>query len=54
VYKRGCPIAVSGIKVFTNTSTGQEITINYGDGACDRIVTITIDGQSRDIEVGRR
>jgi hypothetical protein len=54
VYKRGCPIAVSGVKVFTNTSTGQEITINYGDGACDRIVTITIDGQSRDIEVGRR
>jgi hypothetical protein len=54
VYKRGCPIAVSGVKVFTNVATGQEIRIDYGDGACDRMVTITIEGQSKTIEVGKR
>jgi hypothetical protein len=54
VYKRACPIAVSGVKVFTNLATGKEMTIDYGDGTCDRMVTITIDGQSKTIEVGRR
>lgn len=54
VYKRGCPIAVSGVKIFTNVATGQQMTIDYGDGTCDKIVTITIDGQSKTVEVGKR
>lgn len=54
VYKRGCPIALSGVKVFTNVATGQEMTIDYGDGSCDRMVTITVNGQSKTVEVGKR
>jgi hypothetical protein len=54
VYKRGCPIAVSGVKVFTNLATGQEMTIDYGTGTCDRMVTITVNGQSKTVEVGKR
>lgn len=54
VYRRGCPIAVSGVKEFTDLTTGKVITVDYGDGTCDRIITITIDGQSRSFEVNRR
>jgi len=50
VYKRCSPIAVSGIKKFTNTDTAQEITIDYGTGECDKIITITVNGVSRTIE----
>ncbi len=54
VYRRGCPIAVSGIKEFTDLTTGKVITVDYGDGTCDRTITITVDGQSRSFEVTRR
>lgn len=54
VYKRGCPIAVQGVKKFIEVATGKEITVDYGDGECDRIVTITVDGNSRSVNVGRR
>jgi hypothetical protein len=50
VYKRGCPIAVSGIKVFTQVSTGKQIIIDYGDGTCDRMITITVEGSTRTVE----
>lgn len=53
VYKRGCPIAVAGVKKFTNVSTGKSITVEYGDGACDNIITISVDGTSRSINVRR-
>ncbi len=55
VYSRACQIsnkvfiAVSGEKTFT--SDGKVVTINFGDGACDNIVTITINGKSKDVEV---
>ena len=53
VYKRACPfMAVSGVKQFV--AEGKTITIDYGDGECDRIVVITIDGRSRDVRVGNR
>ncbi|MCK6618798.1 MAG: hypothetical protein L6Q51_14260 [Cyclobacteriaceae bacterium] len=54
VYKRGCPIAVSGIKEFTDVASGKVITVDYGDGDCDRVITISVDGQSRSFEVKRR
>ncbi|MCW5912616.1 MAG: hypothetical protein KIT62_16225 [Cyclobacteriaceae bacterium] len=56
VYKRECAIsnrvfmAVEGTKVLT-VEGGLAITIDYGTGACDRIVTITINGQSRSVIV---
>jgi len=54
VYKRACVstsggIAVEGTKVMT--VNGKEITIDYGTGTCDRLITITINGQSKEIEV---
>jgi hypothetical protein len=54
VYKRGCPIAVDGVKKFTNVSTGKVIIVDYGDGNCDRAITISIDGNSRTVNVGKR
>jgi hypothetical protein len=50
VYKRCSPIAVDGTKKFKNTDTGQEITIDYGSGECDKTITITVNGVSRTIE----
>ena len=54
VYKRECAstkggIAVEGIKVLT--VDGKVITIDYGNGTCDKMITITIDGQSKEIEI---
>jgi hypothetical protein len=54
IYKRGCPIAVSGIKQFTDVASGKVITVDYGDGTCDRIITITVDGNSRNVNVNKR
>ena len=56
VYKRECAItnrvfmAVQGVKVLT-VGTGRTITIDYGSGECDRVVTVTINGQSKTITV---
>ena len=54
VYKRECVgtsggIAVEGTKVLTVDE--KEITIDYGSGTCDKMVTITINGQSKEIEI---
>lgn len=55
VYKRECAIsnrvfmAVEGTKVLTVNN--NIITLDYGTGECDRIVTITINGQSRSVIV---
>jgi len=56
VYKRECAInnkvfmAVEGVKVLT-VDNNKVITIDYGTGECDKIVTVTINGQSRTVEV---
>ena len=55
VYKRECAIsnrvfmAVQGTKELT--VNGKKITIDYGTGDCDKTVTITVDGQSKQVEV---
>lgn len=55
VYSRACQIsnkvfiAVSGSKTFISET--RSLTINYGDGACDNTVTITINGKSKDVTV---
>lgn len=55
VYKRECAIsdrvfiAVEGTKVLTVES--KQVTIDYGDGACDKLVTITVNGKSKEVEV---
>lgn len=50
IYKRGCGIAVSGIKHYT-IDEAKEITINYGDGSCDQSFTVTANGVTRDISL---
>jgi hypothetical protein len=54
VYKRQCAsnkgnIAVEGTKVLTVDE--KVITIDYGSGTCDKLVTISINGQSKEIEI---
>ena len=56
VWKRGClpvkriMIPVEGIKV-KEFEDGTSISIDYGDGTCDNLVTITKDGVSETIEL---
>jgi hypothetical protein len=50
VFKRFCGFAVSGIKRYVINGE-KEITIDYGDGECDRSVTITVDGVTRNVSV---
>jgi hypothetical protein len=55
VYKRECALgnrvfmAVEGTKELT--VNGKKIVVDYGTGDCDRTVTITVDGQSKQVEV---
>ena len=55
IYKRECAISakvfmpVQGTKELT--VNGKKITIDYGTGDCDKTVTITVDGQSKQVEV---
>jgi hypothetical protein len=55
VYKRECALngrifmAVEGTKELT--TDGKKVTIDYGAGECDRLVTITVNGISREVEV---
>jgi hypothetical protein len=54
VYRRGCPIAVKGVKQFIKVESGQVIIVDYGDGDCDRAITMTVDGTTRVTNVNRR
>ena len=55
VYKRSCAVsskvfmAVEGTKVLTTDS--RTITIDYGDGTCDKKVTMTINSKSEEVTV---
>lgn len=50
VYKRHCGIAVSGVKKYTIDGS-KEITIDFGDGTCDRQFTVTVNGVTRNISL---
>lgn len=55
VYKRECAMsnkvfmAVEGTKVLTTEN--RQVTIDYGTGTCDKLITITINGVSVEVEV---
>jgi hypothetical protein len=49
-YKRFCGIAVEGIKRYV-IDGAKEITIDYGDGTCDKSVVITVNGVTRNLNV---
>lgn len=48
VHKRQCGIPVSGVKTYL-INGAKQITINYGDGSCDRTFEITVNGVTREI-----
>ena len=56
VFRRACILsdeiymAVKGEKVFT--VDGKNIKVNYGDGTCDRTITVTVNDVTRNITVG--
>lgn len=50
VFKRSCGFPVSGVKIYTKE--GKQITIDYGDGTCDRQVTYTVGDQTITTNVG--
>lgn len=57
VYKLQCTaagiyMATEGAKIFT-TSGGGQLTIDFGAGECDRIVTASIGAISSDVVVGK-
>lgn len=53
VYRHECIVTdgiymgVAGTKLFT--TEGKQITVDYGDGTCDRKVTISVNGISREV-----
>ncbi|HEY5823830.1 MAG TPA: hypothetical protein VIT44_05685, partial [Cyclobacteriaceae bacterium] len=55
IYKRECAVsakvfmAVQGEKELITES--KKITISYGTGDCDRTVTITVNGKSKEVAV---
>lgn len=50
VYKRFCGLAVTGIKKY-NLNGEKEITIDYGNGDCDKSVVVTVNGTSRNFNI---
>jgi hypothetical protein len=59
VWKRGClpvkrvMIPVEGIKV-RELEGESTCTIDYGDGTCDNLMTVSKDGETREIEIKKR
>ncbi|CAN5267896.1 hypothetical protein BH09BAC3_BH09BAC3_23440 [soil metagenome] len=55
VHSRACQIsnktfiAVSGEKKFTTEN--KQIIVNFGEGTCDNVITVTVNGKSREVTV---
>jgi hypothetical protein len=49
-YNRFCGIAVSGIKKYVIDGE-KEVTIDYGDGDCDKTVDVTLNGTTHTVTV---
>ncbi len=54
LFLRACPfrVPVSGIK--TLVVGDRQATIDYGDGTCDRKITVTVNGETREITLRPR
>lgn len=50
VYNRYCGIAVSGIKKYV-LDGDKEVIIDYGDGTCDKSITVTVNGITRNLSI---
>jgi hypothetical protein len=49
-WKRACRFIVSGIVVISKEGS-EGIEINYGEGNCDETATVTIGGESKEIQL---
>ena len=49
-YKRYCGIAVEGVKKYLIDGS-REITIDYGNGDCDREIKVSANGMTRTISI---
>ncbi len=50
IYKRGCFYPVSGT-ISIETDGEETKTIDYGDGECDNLITVTIGDVTEEIEL---
>jgi len=48
-----CRFIIQGVVTFTKTGDSPAV-LNYGDGVCDRIATLTKDGETKEIVLGKR
>ena len=58
VMKRACieekvHVPVDGIKLIQRGGQ-SDMTIDYGDGDCDNIVLVTVDGETEEVDLGNR
>lgn len=55
IYKRECAVSARVFMAVQGTKElivdGKKITIDYGSGECDRIVTITVNGKTEQVTV---
>lgn len=55
VFKRACAISSKMVMPVEGTkelvTDAKKITMDFGDGSCDTIVTVTVNGRSKDISV---
>ena len=52
IYKADCPWIVKGM--LTMSINSKQVTLNYGDGACNNAATVTLpDGSVREINIRR-
>jgi hypothetical protein len=49
-YKRFCGIAVEGIKIYVIDGS-KKITVDYGDGECDKKVTVLVEGKASSLTI---
>jgi len=50
LFEASCKHIVSGIASFEN-SKGRKWSIDYGDGSCDDIAILTVNGKSKEITI---
>jgi hypothetical protein len=49
LYDRSCEYVVSGtVELYKN---GSDVVIDYGDGTCDQVATVTMDGTTEEINL---
>jgi hypothetical protein len=53
LFKRTARIPVQGIIAINTTNPTRSATVDFGNGDCDNLFTITVNGQSKTIDAGK-